>query len=269
MKKSDWFSKWIWLLVSVPALFLVACAPAAQTDLITTDSGLQYQIIKRGDGPQAQTGQIVEVHYSGKLDDGTVFDSSRERGQTFSFALGRGDVIPGWDEGIALLHIGDQAQLIIPPDLAYGETGAGDVIPANATLTFEVELISVRDGAPANPTKVNDTDYTTTPSGLKYYDLVVGTGAQPQSGQTVTAHYTGWLLDGTQFDSSLNRGQPFSFQLGAGQVIPGWDEGLATMNVGGKRQLLIPSDLGYGSQGGGPIPPDATLIFEVELLDVK
>ena len=109
----------------------------------------------------------------------------------------------------------------------------------------------------------------TTPSGLKYTDDQVGTGATAESGKTVSVHYTGWLLNGTKFDSSRDRGQPFNFPLGAGRVIKGWDEGVAGMRVGGKRTLIIPPDLGYGARGTGPIPPNSTLKFEVELLDVR
>ena len=114
----------------------------------------------------------------------------------------------------------------------------------------------------------------TTPSGLHIIDIKVGTGPVPQAGQTVTVNYTGWLFvdgkKGKKFDSSLDRGEPFSFPLGQGQVIKGWDEGLATMHVGGKRTLIIPPDLGYGASGtGSDIPPGATLIFDVDLLSVK
>jgi peptidylprolyl isomerase len=110
----------------------------------------------------------------------------------------------------------------------------------------------------------------TTPSGLKYTDLVEGTGATPQRGQTVVVHYTGTLENGTKFDSSRDRNRPFEFTLGIGQVIRGWDEGISTMKVGGRRTLIIPPELGYGSRGaGGVIPPNATLIFDVELLGIK
>lgn len=109
-----------------------------------------------------------------------------------------------------------------------------------------------------------------TPSGLSYTDLVQGSGAQPVSGKSVKVHYTGWLENGTKFDSSLDHGQPFAFRIGTGEVIPGWDEGVMSMRVGGKRKLIVPAQLGYGASGaGGVIPPNATLIFEVELLDVE
>jgi FKBP-type peptidyl-prolyl cis-trans isomerase FkpA len=109
----------------------------------------------------------------------------------------------------------------------------------------------------------------TTKSGLKYKDLKEGTGAEAKAGDTVEVHYKGWLKDGTKFDSSLDRGQPFSFQLGQGRVIKGWDEGVAGMKVGGKRKLTIPSELAYGKNGRSKIPPDAELTFEVELLKVN
>ncbi|MBX9668651.1 MAG: FKBP-type peptidyl-prolyl cis-trans isomerase [Candidatus Obscuribacterales bacterium] len=116
----------------------------------------------------------------------------------------------------------------------------------------------------------SSTKAVTTPSGLQYEDLAVGAGASPQTGQTVVVHYTGWLTDGTKFDSSVDRGRPFEFSIGRGQVIKGWDEGVATMKIGGKRKLTIPAELGYGSRGaGGLIPPGATLVFEVELLGLK
>jgi len=115
---------------------------------------------------------------------------------------------------------------------------------------------------------------TTTPTGLQITDTLEGTGASPMKGQTCVMHYTGWLDDngerGSKFDSSVDRGTPFEFTIGVGQVIGGWDEGVSTMKVGGKRTLVIPPELGYGERGaGGVIPPNATLIFDVELLDVK
>jgi FKBP-type peptidyl-prolyl cis-trans isomerase FkpA len=120
--------------------------------------------------------------------------------------------------------------------------------------------------ADSGPTKVEGKGKVKT-GGLQYWDIKVGDGPEAKAGQTVTVNYTGWLTDGKKFDSSIGR-EPFTFKLGQGQVIKGWDDGVAGMKVGGKRVLVIPPDLGYGAQGAGPIPPNSTLVFQVELLNV-
>jgi peptidylprolyl isomerase len=138
---------------------------------------------------------------------------------------------------------------------------------ASALSVAVTGVIAMSEAADAQPV-------TTTPSGLKIIDVKVGTGPAPKAGQTCVMNYTGWLYEngkkGAKFDSSLDRNQPFSFPIGQHQVIAGWDEGVATMKVGGKRTLIIPPELGYGARGaGGVIPPNATLMFDVELLGVK
>ena len=137
------------------------------------------------------------------------------------------------------------------------------------TLLLTLTSASARAGSSQGPSKTTG-KATKTASGLQYWDLKKGTGAVAKAGNTVKVHYTGWLTDGKKFDSSVDRNEPFEFKLGAGMVIRGWDEGVAGMKVGGKRQLQIPPDLGYGAAGaGGAIPPNATLVFDVELLGVN
>ena len=234
-----------------------------------TSSGLEYQIIQPGYGRQPKNGDIVTVHYVGTLQDGSIFDSSRERGEPISFTLGKGQVIKGWDEGIALLKEGTQARFIIPPNLAYGDKQVGN-IPPNSYLVFDVELISVKEKVTPKPFDVSGLEKHTTPTGLEYYLVNAGNGTMAEAGKNVSVHYTGYLEDGKMFDSSVERGQPFNFELGKGRVIKGWDEGIALLRMGDKARFIIPPHLGYGVSGYPPIiPANATLIFDVELLDVK
>jgi FKBP-type peptidyl-prolyl cis-trans isomerase len=151
-------------------------------------------------------------------------------------------------------------------------TSPRSILTALATAAVALVLCvtaTAANAANAAPAKTTGKGVTT-PSGLKYWDLKKGTGAIAKAGDQVKVHYTGWLTDGKKFDSSVDRGEPFAFKLGAGMVIKGWDEGVAGMKVGGKRQLRIPADLGYGARGaGGAIPPNSELIFDVELLGVN
>ncbi len=260
-------------IILVIELLSVESAPEpaeiSQADLTTTESGLQYYDVTVGEGDEALEGDIVSTHFTLWVQeaDGSYYVGSSNDGSPVTFEQGKEDtVFPGWEEGVLNMKVGGKRLLVIPPELGLGETGAGE-IPPNATLLLEIELVEVRE--PVVMTEVDEQAYTTTESGLKYVDLVEGDGPTAETGQTVTVHYTGWLEDGTKFDSSLDAGQPFTFQLGAGMVIPGWEEGVTGMKVGGKRQLVIPSELGYGDSGAGMIPPGATLIFEVELIAIQ
>ena len=244
-----------------------AFVAVADGELTKTASGLQYKDWTVGTGESPAAGSMVQVEYTGWLTDGKLFDSSYKRPDSFRFPLGKGKVIPGWDEGVAGMKVGGKRRLVIPAELAYGSRERPN-IPANSTLVFDVELLGIAPPrvAPEKPQTVSKLEKTET--GLQYHDFVVGTGPTPQPGAKVKVDYTGWLKDGTRFDSSLERPHPISFELGKGMVIAGWDQGIATMKEGGKRQLVIPSELAYGDGGRPPvIPPKSTLIFEVELVD--
>jgi peptidylprolyl isomerase len=281
-----------WLTLTMLLIFslVVACGPATPTppdeldsldaptteevspiDLSDLDFGemaeIEYIETEAGAGEQPVPGDRVAVHYTGTLADGTVFDSSYERGQPIEFVLGQGMVIPGWERGIAMMREGGKATLIIPPELAYGPQGSPPTIPPNATLTFEVELVEVF--AAPTPLALNESEYTETESGLKYFDIVDGEGDTPVNGERVLMDFAAWLEDGTFLGSSQQMGSPLVASLGTGQLFPGWEEGLLTMQEGGTRQLIIPPELGYGQQGAGNlIPPNAILIWQITLLDV-
>ncbi len=252
----------VWLLgIAVMAAGLAACSGSGgatggtstggSENLTTTASGLKYVDLVVGTGASPAPTDQVTVNYTGTLQDGTVFDASQMHGGPVTFPLNQ--VIKGWSEGVGSMKVGGTRKLVIPPDLAYGAQGAGNVIPPNATLTFIVELIDIPK-ATSDKVTIEDTQ--------------VGTGAEAVPGKKLTVNYTGKLQDGTVFDTSVGK-QPFEFTLGAGEVIPGWDQGLQGMKVGGKRTLTIPPSLGYGANAVDKIPANSTLIFDVELLGVQ
>ena len=236
-------------IITYIELLSVALPPNA----IAQPSGLIIQDFKVGENAALDRGNVVTITYATYLQDGTKVDSS----DGYTFVGGVGRVIRGWDEGLADMRIGGQRKLTIPPSLTYLETGQYPGIPPGATIITCMEVLSV---APQQTT-----------NGVKYVDLVEGTGSSPASGDTVKVDYTGWLAsDGTKFDSSLDEGKsPIEFAISGGKVIKGFDEGVRSMQVGGKRIVVIPPELGYGSQGSGSIPPNATLLFEMELLEIK
>jgi len=233
-----------------------------------TASGLKYTIVESKGGKKVEAGMRVKVHYNGFFEDGRLFDSSYERGNPIELVVGKGMVIPGWDESLQLLSVGDKAQVLIPYNLAYGEEGRGP-IPGKSNLVFDMEIIDAVKVEDPKPFVIDGLPVQETESGLKLIIVEQGTGPKPQVGSTVVVHYSGYLIDGTLFDSSVQRGEPFSFRLGQGSVISGWEQGFALLTKGSKARLILPSTLGYGSRSMGPIPANSTLIFDVQLIDIK
>jgi peptidylprolyl isomerase len=233
-----------------------------------TEGGVQVTETQIGYGPAAESGDVVTVHYTGRLESGEEFDSS-VGGTPFSLILDTGQVIPGWDEGLAGIQTGGKRTLVIPPDLAYGEEGGGP-IPPNATLIFEIEALGVSDTAAESPPDVEG-QREEQDSGLVIIDVEEGQGAEAKSGDQVFIHYTGWLeADGTQIDTSLVTPEVIPFAIGQEDGIEGWSQGIPGMKEGGTRRLIVPPALAFGEEGAGDgqIPPGATLIFDIQLIEV-
>ncbi|MBM4131760.1 FKBP-type peptidyl-prolyl cis-trans isomerase [bacterium] len=253
------------VLAGVLLVALTGCkgdSKSAEVAAIEIEPGLSYVDSLVGTGEAVKSGDIVQAHYTGWLQatdakskrpaKGTQFDSSLDRGEPIMFPVGNGSVIPGWEKGIMGMKVGGKRTLVIGPDLAFGAEGRPPVIPANSTLIFDITLV----GLPKVEVQVQQE----------------GTGAEAVPGDQIAVHYTGSLWTdgavGQKFDSSLDRGEPYRFTLGAGMVIPGWDLGLRGLKVGTKARLIIPSTLGYGKQGTPGIPPNADLVFDVELVEI-
>jgi len=236
---------------------------------VTTDSGLRYTDTVVGSGEAAVSNQVATVHYTGRLEDGTQFDSSVGK-EPFAFIIDAGQVIPGWDEGVTGMKEGGKRTLVVPPELAYGADGNGP-IPPNATIMFDIELLTISALPAENPPEISG-DEQELEGGLKVIDVVEGTGEEAATGDTVFVHYTGWLeADGTRFDTSLITPQALAFTIGQQRVIRGWDAGVPGMKEGGTRRLIIPPELAYAQEGAGDgaIPPNATLIFDIQLVEIE
>lgn len=238
----------------------------APKEFTTTKSGLKYRILRKSNKEKPKESSTVKVHYKGTLDNGKVFDSSYERGEAIEFPLN--GVIAGWTEGMQLVGEGGMIELEIPYQLGYGERGTQG-IPGKSTLHFIVELLEVQKPLEPGPDDADaPKEFSETKSGLKYRILRKGKGPKPGPTTTVEVHYKGWLDSGETFDSSYDRREPIKFPLN--RVVKGWTEGMQLVGEGGKIELEIPYELGYGEAGRPPkIPQKATLHFIVELLEVQ
>ncbi len=281
------------ILFVVAIVFAFSTSFAQKIKYKTDKSGSRYFVVKSNKTPLLKLDDIVTLQLKYKnTKDSVLFDSWKMGGPLqlkVTKPQFKGDLM----SGLALLHVGDSAMFLINADSLFSKTfnmPMPEFIEKGSDLTFTVKVIKsiAEEELKAEEIKTqkqkdmqetidiekyikdNNLTVVTTASGLKYVMLAEGTGEQAQANKTVRVHYTGRLLDGTKFDSSLDRNDPLEFMLGQGMVIRGWDEGIALLKVGGKALLIIPSNLAYGARGAGNvIPPFTPLTFEVELVEVK
>ena len=270
------------LIALFSVVFIFGCSN--NPDSVTLKSGLKYNDVKVGTGAEAKNGDLIEVHFKGWIvkDSSDLFgdwsaDSTKKvdliadsyaMNQPMKFVLGTESFIKGSEEGIVGMKAGGQRAIVVPSNLAYGPEGMGP-IPPNTSIKVLIELVSTKEAVVAKMWDVDSTLFKTTASGLKYAIIQEGEGELVGKEKQATVHYSGFLLDGTKFDSSVERDEPFTFVAGVGQVIPGWDEGVQLMKKGSKARFIVPANLAYGDRDLGKIPPNSTLIFDVEVLDVK
>lgn len=260
-------------------------------------SGLYYIETKKGNNQKPKTGDYSKIHFIVSTINGDTLYSSYRQGEPMMWESGKEFDNKGVTEALSLMSKGSKASIIVPSSLAFGEQGRGQMVAPYTTLLYDLELVDIMTKAQfekekadkekkaaqeketakkeessklLNYIKSNNITAKPRPSGLYYIETKKGTGDQAAPGKTVKVHYTGTLINGTKFDSSRDRNEPFEFVLGQGQVIPGWDEGIGLMKEGGTAKLVIPSNLAYGENGRMPtIPPSASLVFDVELIEVK
>ena len=271
-----------YLVLVLFALTIFGCSKNG--DVVEMPSGVVYMNDSLGTGRDATIGNLISFHFrawiikdSTKLFEDWSKDSTRltasigssvDFGQPVKVKLGDSAFIKGVDEAVVGMKVGGQRTIIIPAHKAYGELGYGP-IPPNSSLKVVINLLDVKDAIVAKPWQIDSTKILTTKSGLKYFIFQEGTGAKADSSDLLTIHYTGFLENGKIFDSSVERDEPLKFRLKLQPVIPGWEEGVKLLGKGGKAKFIIPSALGFGAVPMGSIPPNSTLIFDVEVLDIE
>ena len=272
-----------------------------------TASGIYILPSDPGKGMKIDSGCMVQLQFTVSTIDGKEIFSSYSRPEPIKFQYGNRFDTPGVEEGIGTLKKGGKAKVIVPSKMAFGDKGRGNIVPPYCTLVYNLEIMDVKskadyekeqavekkkqekeqaeakkkdekmkeDAKKSEPKdrekylKDNNINVKPTADGLYYIEKAKGTGPQALAGKKVKVHYTGTLLNGKKFESSRDRNEPLEFILGSGQVIRGWEEGIAMMKQGGKATLIIPSSLGYMDQNKGTIPPFSTLVFDIELLEVN
>jgi len=240
----------------------------SDTTFTSTETGLKYKIIKKGEGEYPKDGDRVWVHYNAKFINDSIYDSTSDKGPIDAY-LGRGQLIKGWEEGLKLIKPKGSIILIVPPELAYGNKKQKG-IPENSILVFEIALLQVDKGNSIKPFSVEDKKIRKGKKKLKYYIVKEGEGENANYGDNVYINYTGYLPDGTIFDSSYKKNKPVKITVGRNQVFKGLDMGLLLMNKGCKIKLIIPSGLAYGEKGlGNIVPPNTDITVDVELVDLK
>lgn len=281
------------LFTLLAAIGLFSCKTG---DFQTSDNGLQYNLHTSEKGEKAKVGDFIKIHLVNKTEKDSVLQSTYTSGNPMTLEVMKpafkGDLM----EGFTLMSEGDSGTFLVSVDsLAQGQP-LPPFLRSGSFFKFEVKMVDImtkeeytKDMEKAqqeeiakqeklvgeqaqtieNYAKEKNLSVQKTESGLYYVVEKPGTGENPKPGSQVTVHYKGYLLDGTVFDESYKRGEPITFPLGVGQVIRGWDEGIALFKKGGKGKLLIPSPLAYGDRDGGPIPANSILIFDIELLEIK
>lgn len=277
----------IFLMASIA---IISCKRGVTSGYSKTKDGLYYKIIKSTGGTKAKIGEVVAMHIQTMTVKDSVIFSTYKSGKPYEMKLAipqfKGDMLAG----IPMMAPGDSALFLVNVDSLYKSVTKNQRPPMfkEGYMKFTVKLLSseeetnYRNRKDAEAKAYADKEnklledilktypaVQTTPSGLKYVITKQGNGKQAVNGKKATLHYTGKLLNGTKFDSSLDRNQPFSFVVGEKQVIPGWDEGISLLKEGSKATFFIPANIGYGNQQAGPIPPGSTLHFDVELLKVE